>query len=208
MTKSNLIILIKIIEPYLILIHENKIYFHLTFEVNKCIYQTNIDPNYDLLSYKPIFLLTNLHLLNYFEDVINYNDDILLKEISTNKKSDLSLNSRPIIYNYYNKDNKLDYICLEKLSVHINLIKKINPLYASKFLSTLDYNRENNNNENKQYYNRDLDKINRKYIENGVIQLFFGEIKNNKYENALNIYNYNNMNIIFILILIKNYVKS
>ena len=42
---------------------------------------------------------------------------------------------------------------------------KINSKYASKFLSSLDYNR-NNNNENKQFYDRDLDKINRKFIDN------------------------------------------
>ena len=206
-TKNNLIISIKIIEPYLILIYEKNIYFYLSFDHNKFIYQTNFDPNFDLIFYKPISLLTNLHLLNYAEDVINYNDDILLKEISKNKKNDLSLNSRSIIYTYYNKDNKLDYICFEKLLLHINHIKKINSKYASKFLSSLDYNR-NNNNENKQYYDRDLDKINRKFIENEVIELFFNEIKNNKYENAVNIYIENDINIIFILILIKNFIKS
>ena len=206
-TKNNLIISLKIIEPYLILIYEKNIYFYLTFDHNKCIYQTNFDPNFDLIFYKPISLLTNLHLLNYSEDVINYNDDILLKEISKNKKNDLSLNSRPIIYTYYNKDNKLDYICFEKIVYHINLIKKINLINASKFLSSLDYNR-NNINENKQYYNKDLDKMNRKFIENEVKELFFNEIKINKYENALNIYIENDMNIIFILILIKNFIKS
>ena len=206
-TKNNLIILIKIIEPYLILIYEKNIYFYLSFDHNKFIYQTNFDPNFDLIFYKPISLLTNLHLLNYAEDVINYNDDILLKEISKNKKNDLSLNSRSIIYTYYNKDNKLDYICFEKLLLHINHIKKINSKYASKFLSSLDYNR-NNNNENKQFYDRDLDKINRKFIENEVIELFFNEIKNNKYENAVNIYIENDINIIFSLILIKNFIKS
>ena len=206
-TKNNLIISIKIIEPYLILTYEKNIYFYLSFDHNKFIYQTNFDPNFDLIFYKPISLLTNLHLLNYAEDVINYNDDILLKEISKNKKNDLSLNSRSIIYTYYNKDNKLDYICFEKLLLHINHIKKINSKYASKFLSFLDYNR-NNNNENKQYYDRDLDKINRKFIENEVIELFFNEIKNNKYENAVNIYIENDINIIFILILIKNFIKS
>ena len=206
-TKNNIILLIKIIEPYLIIICEKKIYFYLSFDYNKCIFETNFDPSFDLLFYKPIYLLSNLHLLNYSEDVINYNDEILLKEISKNKKSDVSLNSRPIIYTFFNKDNKLNYFCFENLSTHFNLIKKINVSYASKFLSILDYNR-NNNNENIQYYNRDLDKQNRKYIEFEVINLFFDEIEKNNYENALNIFIDNNMNIIFILIQIKNCIKS
>jgi len=206
-TKNNLIISIKMIEPYLILISENKIYFYTSFNLNKCIKETNFDPSFDLLFYKPIYLLTNLHLLNYTEDVINFNDDILLKEISKNKKNDLSLNSRPVIYSFYNKDNTLNYICLEKLSVHINLIKKINLLYSNKFLSSLDYNR-NNKNGIKQYYNRDLDKLNRKYIEYEVIKLFFDEIEKNNYGNALTIYIDNNMNVIFIIILIAMFIKS
>ena len=207
-TKPNIIISMKIIEPYLILIYEKKIYFYTIFEHNKCIYETNLDPSFDLIFYKPITLLSNLHLINYSEDLINFNDEMLLEEINKNKKNDLSLNSRPIIYTYYNKENKLNYFCFEKILIHIDIIKNINPIYASKFLSSLDYNREKNKNENKQYYIRDLDKKNRKYIEFEVIQLFFDEIKRIKYENALNIYIDNDMNIIFILILIKNFIQS
>ena len=207
-TKPNIIISMKIIEPYLILIYEKKIYFYTIFEHNKCIYETNLDPSFDLIFYKPITLLSNLHLINYSEDLINFNDEMLLEEINKNKKNDLSLNSRPIIYTYYNKENKLNYFCFEKILIHISIIKNINPIYASKFLSSLDYNREKNKNENKQYYIRDLDKKNRKYIEFEVIQLFFDEIKRIKYENALNIYIDNDMNIIFILILIKNFIQS
>ena len=207
-TKPNIIIAMKIIEPYLILIYEKKIYFYTIFEHNKCIYETNLDPSFDLIFYKPITLLSNLHLINYSEDLINFNDEMLLEEINKNKKNDLSLNSRPIIYTYYNKENKLNYFCFEKILIHIGIIKNINPIYASKFLSSLDYNREKNKNENKQYYIRDLDKKNRKYIEFEVIQLFFDEIKRIKYENALNIYIDNDMNIIFILILIKNFIQS
>ena len=206
-TKDNLIILIKIIEPYLFLLCDNKIYVYITFDHNKCIYQTTFDPSFDLLFYKPISLLTNLHILNYSEDVINYNDEILLKEISKNKKRDSSFNSRPIIYSYHNKDYKLNYFCAENFLKHYNLVKSIKIEYASKLLSNLDYNRKNIN-ENIQYYNRDLDKQNRKYIEYQIINLFFEEIRKNNLENSLLLYNDNNMNIIFILILIKNFVKS
>ena len=89
----------------------------------------------------------------------------------------------------------------------MDVVKNINAIYASKFLSILDYNRQNNN-ENIQYYHRDLDKNNRKYIEYEIIKLFFEENKKNNYENVIQIYNDNNMNIIFILILIKNNIKS
>ena len=206
-TKNNIILLLKIIEPYLIIICENTIYFYITFNHNKCIYQTNIDPSFDLLFYKPIILLSNLHLLNFTDDIINYNDELLLKDISKNKKNDLSLNSRPIIYTYHHKDNKLNYLCFTNLLNHLDVVKNINAIYASKFLSILDYNRQNNN-ENIQYYHRDLDKNNRKYIEYEIIKLFFEENKKNNYENVIQIYKDNNMNIIFILILIKNNIKS
>ena len=206
-TKDNIIILIKILEPYLFILCDNKIYVYITFDHNKCIYQTNFDPSFDILLYKPISLFTNLHLLNYSKDVINYNDEILLNEIYKNKKKDESFNSRPIIYSYHNKDYKLNYFCFENFLKHYNLIKDIKVDYASKLLSNLDYNRKNNN-ENIQYYNRDLDKQNRKYIEYELINLFFEEINKNNLENSLLLYNDNNMNIIFVLIVIKNFIKS
>ena len=206
-TKDNIIILIKIFEPYLFILCDNKIYVYITFDHNKCIYQTNFDPSFDILLYKPISLFTNLHLLNYSKDVINYNDEILLNEIYKNKKKDESFNSRPIIYSYHNKDYKLNYFCFENFLKHYNLIKDIKVDYASKLLSNLDYNRKNNN-ENIQYYNRDLDKQNRKYIEYELINLFFEEINKNNLENSLLLYNDNNMNIIFVLIVIKNFIKS
>ena len=206
-TKDNIIIVIKIFEPYLFILCDNKIYVYITFDHNKCIYQTNFDPSFDILLYKPISLFTNLHLLNYSKDVINYNDEILLNEIYKNKKKDESFNSRPIIYSYHNKDYKLNYFCFENFLKHYNLIKDIKVDYASKLLSNLDYNRKNNN-ENIQYYNRDLDKQNRKYIEYELINLFFEEINKNNLENSLLLYNDNNMNIIFVLIVIKNFIKS
>ena len=206
-TKDNIIILIKILEPYLFILCDNKIYVYITFDHNKCIYQTNFDPSFDILLYKPISLFTNLHLLNYSKDVINFNDEILLNEIYKNKKKDESFNSRPIIYSYHNKDYKLNYFCFENFLKHYNLIKDIKVDYASKLLSNLDYNRKNNN-ENIQYYNRDLDKQNRKYIEYELINLFFEEINKNNLENSLLLYNDNNMNIIFVLIVIKNFIKS
>ena len=206
-TKDNIIILIKIFEPYLFILCDNKIYVYITFDHNKCIYQTNFDPSFDILLYKPISLFTNLHLLNYSKDVINFNDEILLNEIYKNKKKDESFNSRPIIYSYHNKDYKLNYFCFENFLKHYNLIKDIKVDYASKLLSNLDYNRKNNN-ENIQYYNRDLDKQNRKYIEYELINLFFEEINKNNLENSLLLYNDNNMNIIFVLIVIKNFIKS
>ena len=206
-TKDNIIILIKILEPYLFILCDNKIYVYITFDHNKCIYQTNFDPSFDILLYKPISLFTNLHLLNYSKDVINYNDEILLNEIYKNKKKDESFNSRPIIYSYHNKDYKLNYFCFENFLKHYNLVKDIKVDYASKLLSNLDYNRKNNN-ENIQYYNRDLDKQNRKYIEYELINLFFEEINKNNLENSLLLYNDNNMNIIFVLIVIKNFIKS
>ena len=206
-TKDNIIILIKIFEPYLFILCDNKIYVYITFDHNKCIYQTNFDPSFDILLYKPISLFTNLHLLNYSKDVINYNDEILLNEIYKNKKKDESFNSRPIIYSYHNKDYKLNYFCFENFLKHYNLVKDIKVDYASKLLSNLDYNRKNNN-ENIQYYNRDLDKQNRKYIEYELINLFFEEINKNNLENSLLLYNDNNMNIIFVLIVIKNFIKS
>ena len=206
-TKDNIIILIKIFEPYLFILCDNKIYVYITFDHNKCIYQTNFDPSFDILLYKPISLFTNLHLLNYSKDVINFNDEILLNEIYKNKKKDESFNSRPIIYSYHNKDYKLNYFCFENFLKHYNLVKDIKVDYASKLLSNLDYNRKNNN-ENIQYYNRDLDKQNRKYIEYELINLFFEEINKNNLENSLLLYNDNNMNIIFVLIVIKNFIKS
>ena len=206
-TKDNIIILIKILEPYLFILCDNKIYVYITFDHNKCIYQTNFDPSFDILLYKPISLFTNLHLLNYSKDVINFNDEILLNEIYKNKKKDESFNSRPIIYSYHNKDYKLNYFCFENFLKHYNLVKEIKVDYASKLLSNLDYNRKNNN-ENIQYYNRDLDKQNRKYIEYELINLFFEEINKNNLENSLLLYNDNNMNIIFVLIVIKNFIKS
>ena len=206
-TKDNIIILIKILEPYLFILCDNKIYVYITFDHNKCIYQTNFDPSFDILLYKPISLFTNLHLLNYSKDVINFNDEILLNEIYKNKKKDESFNSRPIIYSYHNKDYKLNYFCFENFLKHYNLVKDIKVDYASKLLSNLDYNRKNNH-ENIQYYNRDLDKQNRKYIEYELINLFFEEINKNNLENSLLLYNDNNMNIIFVLIVIKNFIKS
>ena len=206
-TKDNIIIVIKIFEPYLFILCDNKIYVYITFDHNKCIYQTNFDPSFDILLYKPISLFTNLHLLNYSKDVINFNDEILLNEIYKNKKKDESFNSRPIIYSYHNKDYKLNYFCFENFLKHYNLFKDIKVDYASKLLSNLDYNRKNNN-ENIQYYNRDLDKQNRKYIEYELINLFFEEINKNNLENSLLLYNDNNMNIIFVLIVIKNFIKS
>ena len=206
-TKDNIIILIKIFEPYLFILCDNKIYVYITFDHNKCIYQTNFDPSFDILLYKPISLFTNLHLLNYSKDVINFNDEILLNEIYKNKKKDESFNSRPIIYSYHNKDYKLNYFCFENFLKHYNLVKDIKVDYASKLLSNLDYNRKNNH-ENIQYYNRDLDKQNRKYIEYELINLFFEEINKNNLENSLLLYNDNNMNIIFVLIVIKNFIKS
>ena len=53
-TKDNIIILIKILEPYLFILCDNKIYVYITFDHNKCIYQTNFDPSFDILLYKPI----------------------------------------------------------------------------------------------------------------------------------------------------------
>ena len=202
--KPNIILLNKIIDPYLCLIYDEKIFVFLISDYNKCIYNTNIDPNYNLLFYKPIPLLKNLHLLDYQNDVINYNDELLLKEISKKKKEDLTFNSRPIIYMFYNKDNLLNYFSFGKLLLHLETLKKIKTLYSSKLLSILDYNRSNN----MQYYDKELEKRNRKFIGYKVIELYFDEININNYENGLNIFLDNNMNIIFILILIKSIVKS
>ena len=57
-----------------------------------------------------------------------------------------------------------------------------------------------------KFYDRELEKLNKKYILYEVINLFFSEIKNINYENALNIYINNNIVIIFILILIKKII--
>ena len=51
-------------------------------------------------------------------------------------------------------------------------MKKINNKYASKLLSILDYNKNNNSNDMK-FYDRDLEKLNKKYILYEVINLFF-----------------------------------
>ena len=206
-TKPNIILLNKIIDPYLCLIYDEKIYIFLISDYNKCIYTANIDPSFDLLFYKPISLLKNLHLLDYENDVINYNDELLLKEIFRNKKDDATLNSRPVIYIFYNKDTTLKYFSFGKLLLHLDTLKKIKTIYSSKLLSILDYNRNNSSN-NIQYYNKELEKRNRKFIVYKVIDLFYDEINNNNYENGLNIYIDNNMNIIFILILIKNIIIS
>ena len=206
-TKPNVILLLKIIDPYLCIVYDEKIYVFLISDYNKCIYQTSIDSSFDFIFYKPISLLKNLHLLDYTNDVINYNDELLLKEISKKKVYDVSLNSRPVIYTFYNKDNTLNYFYYGKLLLHLNTMKKIKTAYASKLLSILDYNKETNGN-NLQYYNRDLEKMNRKFIGYEIIELFFYEIRNNNYETALNIYIDNNMNIIFILILINNIIIS
>ena len=130
-----------------------------------------------------------------------------MKEIIKGKKNDLSLNSRPIIYTLYNKDYLLNYFSFGKLLLHLNTMKKINNKYTSKFLSILDYNKNNNNND-MVFYDRELEKLNRKFILYKVIELFYEEIRNNNYENALNIYIDNNINIISILILIKNIIIS
>ena len=207
LTKTNIIISLKIIDPYFCLIYDEKIYILLISDYNKCIYTASIDPSYDLLFYKPINLLKKLHLLDYTNDVINYNDELLLKDISKKKKYDVSLNTSPVIYTFYNKDNTLNYLYFGKLLLHLNTMKKIKTLYASKLLSILDYNRNNNSN-NLQYYNKELEKMNRKFIGYEIIKLFFDEIKKNNYENGLNIFIDNNMNIIFILILIKKIIIS
>ena len=206
-TKPNVILLIKVIDPYFCVAYDEKIYVFLILDYNKCIFYNNIDPSFDLLFYKPIPLLKNLHLLDYTNDTIFYNDEILLKEIIKKKKSDLSLNSRPIIYTLYNKDYLLNYFSFGKLLLHLNTMKKINNKYTSKLLSILDYNKNNNSNDMK-YYDRELEKLNKKFILYKVIELFYEEIRNNNYENALNIYIDNNINIIFILILIKNIIIS
>ena len=205
--KPNIIFFLKVIEPYICMIFDEKIYIFLIIDYHKCIYQINIDPSFDLIFYKPISLLKNLHLLDYTNDIIYYNDEILLNEIEKKKKSDLSLTSRPVIYTFYNKDNSLYYFSFGNLLLHLSTMKKIKTIYASKLLSILDYNKSNSN-ENLQYYNKELEKKNRKFIGYQVIELFCKEIKNNNYENALNIYIDNNMNIIFILILIKNIIIS
>ena len=207
LSKPNIILLLKVIEPYLCLIYDEKLYIFLILDYNKCIYTMNIDPSFDIIFYKPVGLLKNLHLLDYNNDVINYNDEILLNEILKKKKNDQSLNSRPIIYTFFNKDNSLNYFCFGKLLLHLNTLKRLKTIYSSKLLSILDYNKSNNNAE-MQYYNRDTEKRNRKFIGYKVIELFYEEIKNNNYENALNIYIDNNMNIIFILILIKKIIIS
>ena len=206
-TKSNVILLLKVIDPYFCLIYDEEIFVFLIPDYNKCIYHTNIDPSFDLLFYKPISLIKNLHLLDYKNDVINYNDELLLKEISKKKLYDVSLNSRPVIYTFYNKDNTLNYFYFGKFLLHFNTMKKIKTVYASKLLSILDYNKENNGNS-MQFYNRDLEKRNRKFIGYELIELFFYEIRNKNYEVALNIYIDNKMNIIFILILISNIIIS
>ena len=204
--KPNIILDIKVIEPYLCVIYDEKIYIFLILDYNKCIHQASIDPSYDLLFYKPILLLKNLHLLDYANDVINYNDEILLKEILKQKKNDVSLNSRPVIYSLYNKDYSLNYFCFGKLMSHLKAMKKIKIIYASKLLSILDCNKINN--ENMLFYNKELEKSNKKFIGYELIELFYNEIKINNYENSLNIYIDNNINILFILILTKNIIIS
>jgi len=207
LTKPNIIFLLKVLEPYLCLIYDEQIYIFLILDYNKCVYHIKIDPSFDFCFYKPIRLLKNLHLLDYTNDVINYNDELLLNEIAKKKKSDLSLTARPVIYTFYNKDNSLKYFSLGKLLLHLSTIKKIKTIFASKLLSILDYNKTNNN-VNMKYYNKEVEKRNRKFVGYRIIDLFCNEIKNNNYENALNIYIDNNMNIIFILILIKNIIIS
>ena len=206
LVKPSIIVNIKVLEPYFCMIYDEKIYVFLILDYNKCIYQTNIDPSYDLFFYKPISLLKNLHLLDYGNDVINYNDEILLKEISKKKKNDISFNSSPAIYSFYNKDYSLHYFSFGKLMLHLQTLKKIKTMYASKLLSILDCNKITN--ENIQYYNKELEKSNKKFIGYEVIELFYNEIKNNNYENALNISIDNNINILFILILAKNLIIS
>ena len=54
LTKTNIILSLKILDPYFCLIYDEKIYIFLISDYNKCIYTASIDPSYDLLFYKPI----------------------------------------------------------------------------------------------------------------------------------------------------------
>ena len=211
LVKPGLILLLKIIEPYYFISYDGKIYIYLVTDYNKCIDTLNLDPSFDIVFYKPIPLLLNLCLLNFSDDYIYYNDEILITEILKKKKSSLSYFTRPMLAAFYSKTNSIVSISFENFEQHLSKLKNINVEHASKLLSI--YNNTNDMINNKIFNNsshyKEIIQKNNVFFTFKILELFYGEINKKNYKKSITIYQDNpNINIILIIVLIKDEIKS
>ena len=205
--KSSVIIFIKIIDPYIFLLIENKIYVYLVLDIDKCIDSIIIENGFNFMFRKNFNLLKNLNLLNYEKNFIQFNDEILINEINKgNVEINCLISTESAIFLFNNEQHLIDFYYLTNFSHQLNLIKKISVLYASKFLSCFKLNNFNSNDFD--VFNNNLQNLNEKFFLEKNLEILFHEIKNNNFNNALIEINENNIDVIFLFILLKPKIKS
>ena len=201
--KSSVILFIKIIDPYIFLLIENKIYIYLVLDIDKIIDSIIIENGFNFMFRKNFNLLKNLNLLNYEKNFIQFNDEILINEINKgNIEINCLISTEPAIFLFNNEQHLIDFYYLTNFSHQLNLIKKISVLYASKFLSCFKIENYDENNNNY------LKIMNEKFFLEKNLEILFFEIKNNNFNNALIEINENNVDVIFLFILLKSKIKS
>lgn len=212
--KQNIIQNVTIVDPYLLLVTDKKIYLYFVLDPQRCVENIEIDVGYDLDTMKQLSLLNNLNLINYEYDIIQYNDIYLANEMKQNflnqqfTKKDYVLNSGELVLLFFNSDKKnIEWIYLNEINYQIKRLKLINPNCVTKLLCSY---KENANWEKCDllYWNIQLVKHNQKFLLIKSLELVYSLINCGDYANALQCINELKVEMIFIVILLRKMIKS
>lgn len=215
--RQNIIVYAVIKDPYLMIITEQqRISLYFTLDIKKCIEYTEIDISYDFLACKQISLMDNLSLIDYEHDIVHYNDIYLtnqIKKYSVNgdvKRKDYVLNSGQFALFVINSTKKkIDWVYLNSFNFHIKKLQVINMEFATKYLK--EYQCRNNYNKNVSnlaYWNMQVIKQNEKFVLFKSLELIYGLIINNEYDKALFCLNELDIDLIYLLILLRKVIQS
>lgn len=212
--KQNIIQNVTVVDPYLLMITDKKIYLYFVLDLQRCVENIEIDVGYDLDTMKQLSLLNNLNLINYEYDIIQYNDVYLVNEMKQNflnqqhTKTDYVLNSGELVLLFFNSNKKkIEWIYLNEINYQIKKLKLINPNCVIKLLCSY---RKNSNWEKCDllYWNIQLVKNNQKFLLIKSLELVYSLINNGDYVNALQCINELKIELIFIVILLRKIIKS
>ena len=213
-TKANIIQNTFVKDPYFILITDQKIYIYFIFDIQRCIESAEIDISFDLLATKQIFLLNNLSLLNYEYDIIQYNDIYLVNEMKNNFRTKNVNNQNYImnsaefgVYMFSNDTKVIEWVNLSDINTQMKRLKSINIGFVNKLLCSYKEN-ANWNEYSLIYWNSQLVKSNEKFILLKSLELIYNLITNGDYANALICIKELNVEMVFIIILIRKIIKS
>jgi hypothetical protein len=207
-TKHNQIQQAIIVDPYMFMYLDNKVYIYCILDLNKCleVYDLELPSiNYNLTNvyYRDINLLMKLNKLNLEDGVIQYNDSLHLNRIKKIKDFEYILNSaRYVVGLFNNKSNKIEWLHSTDFDENINMLTRLNQDFTNKFLKYL----LSFSNNNLQINN--ICKQNKDFLLHKTLSMFYYLISINEYNRAKTFQEETQTDYIFVMYLLKNFILS